>query len=118
MRIRFKEFVEQTLADMKKQISDEFADMNKSLSLIKNKLQKMGKVNDEMLSMLKDMDTETTEISEKLDELTSQAESNLPPETVEGYRALSARLKGLGKDPTNPIPEPTPTPEPTPGSPA
>lgn len=107
--VRFKEWVERNLRDIKKGVKDN----NNILLLITQKLEKMGKVNDELLSLLKDMDTETNEISEKLDEYASKVEGTVAPETVAGFRSLSARLKSLGKDPENPIPVPPVEPAPT-----
>jgi peptidoglycan hydrolase CwlO-like protein len=61
------------------------------------------------------VDTETDRIAAEVEDLKGQIGAGMTPEQEDAIKArldaLSTRLKAIGKDPENPVPEPEPTPE-------
>lgn len=64
----------------------------------------------EATDLLAEINTETNDVSTRLDDLVAQlaAKSDASPEVLDGLRAISTRLQGLAADPGNPVPDPGP----------
>ncbi len=87
--------------------------VSRELDSIQTKLENVMNKAQDFKDVLKDIDTETTRIGTKWDELIAKLDAGGLSEAEESavldeMRASAARLKTIAADPANPIPTPEP----------
>jgi hypothetical protein len=84
---------------------------NRKLEDIFAQLKQLGvkimSVSDQIKKLAADFDAETNAVAARIDAILAKlAEGTVDPADVAALEAVSARLKTLGEDPSNPIPPP------------
>jgi hypothetical protein len=70
------------------------------------KLKQVMKKNEEVLAVVQELDEATNKVAAKLDKVVADLEAGkVDDATIASLRSVSSRLKTLGADPENPVPD-------------